>query len=87
MRKAPYPIAVPHWPFAPVWWTDHCARDRAAFWSSVAIASDPMEVAQAQRGLARDLRHDSLTIWAEFALAPMRVWGQVADDQSTRSSS
>lgn len=87
MRKAPYPIAVPYWPLAPVWWTDHCAHDRAAFWSSVAIASDPMEAAQARGGLARDLPHDSLTTWAAFALAPMRVRSQVADDQSTRSSS
>ncbi len=87
MRKAPHAIAAPYWPFAPVWWTNHCARDWAAFWRSAAIAIDPMEVAQAQGALARDLLRDSLTVWAEFALAPMRVWSQVADDQSTRSSS
>ena len=83
MPKAPYSIAAaPYWPFAPVWWTDHCARDWASFWSSVAIASDPMEVAQAQGGLARDLLHESLAVWAEFPLVAMRVWSQVADDQS-----
>lgn len=88
MPKSSNPITVaPYWPFAPVWSTDHCARDWASFWSSVAIAGDPMEIVQAQGGLARDLVRDSLAIWAELALGPMRVWSQATDDQSARRPS
>lgn len=83
MPKAHYPIAAaPYWPFAPVWRTDHCARDWASFWNSVAISSDPMEVARARGGLARHLLRDSLAAWAELALVPMRVWGQATEDRS-----
>lgn len=75
MSPAPAQSSAPLiWPFPLIWLVDHWSRDCARYWQRMSLATDPVEVVQADGVLGADLVRDSLTAWSDFWMIPLQVW-------------